>query len=64
MKDILKNMDIMPAFTAFGSTIFYGLILLLFAFYDETMALKLFLGYVISISVAVLIRIIYWRERP
>ena len=61
------NLDINPLrdVTAMGSLVFYGLLLLFVASLQEwSLLLELFLGFVITYGVALLIRSFYFKSRP
>ena len=61
-----KYLDILfRDLTTFGGAIFYALIVLLaFAFNQDTLAVNLMLGFVISLIILIPIRLLYFKNRP
>jgi len=51
--------------TAFGGMVFYGLLLILSLLFQQShLALQLFLGLLITFIIVILIRIVYFKNRP
>src|SRR3989338_6517453 len=61
-----KYLDILfRDLTTFGGAIFFGLIVLLaLAFHQETLAIDLIFGFIISLIILIPIRLLYFRNRP
>ncbi|MFH1455821.1 MAG: phosphatase PAP2 family protein [archaeon] len=57
--------DLVEGLTAFGSTAFYGFVIVLSLIYSMyILAAQLIIAYVLSLVIVVIIKSVYFRERP